>query len=443
MYEYIYGGIDILIKNEFFISFLAAYVPFSFLLKKRRSCFYLRLPASLIVAFCISNFLPFFDIQTDSFFVKILLGMLYYLTMVVVFVIAGFSIYKTTFWDALFCALGAYGLQHIVNRVYTIFLNYLEFYCGISPWVYIIVYWIALIGGDLLCYYLYLRRFSKNSELKTNNISLIIFCFFLIVTTIFLHSVGFFMVMRGVDDASAKVHLFAVISSLSVIVCVMVLDNLFNNANNKKLETDIIKIKQLWEEDRKHYDLSRQYIEQINIKYHDLKYALNTALKDKSSLEDISECIKEYESFIKTGNETLDVLINEKSIVCNGLDIQLACITDGTVINHLNPVDIYSLLGNAIDNAIEAVKNFTDNDKKYIELLMRRSGDMALIEVDNPIESIPVFRNGLPQTTKSDSVNHGYGLKSMKMIVDKYKGYMSINTDNNTFSLQIVLPIVN
>lgn len=443
MYEHIYGGIDVLIKNEFLISLLVAYIPFTFLYKKRRNYFYLRIPVAIIIVFCISNFVPFFDFKTDVLFVRILIGMLYYLTMVAVFVVAGFLIFKTTFWNALFCALGAYGLQHVINRAYTVFLNYLEFYCGIPAWVYIIVYWVALIGGDLLCYYFYLRKFVKNNELKTNNINLIIFCGFLLVATIFLHSIGSFMVMTGVNEATAKVHLSAVISLMSAVVCVVVMDNLFNNANNKKLETDIIKVKHLWEEDRKHYDLSKQYIEQINLKYHDLKYALNSALKDKSNLEDISNCIKEYDSFVKTGNETLDVLINEKSIVCNGLDIQLACIADGDIINHLNPVDIYSLLGNAIDNAIEAVINFADADKKYIELMMRRSGDMALIGVENPIENIPVFKNGLPQTTKPDKENHGFGLKSMKMIVEKYKGYMSINTDNSTFSLQIALPILN
>lgn len=439
MYEYIYGGVDFFIKNGFVITLIISYIPFSFLLKKCRKLFWLRSAFCFAVTLCISNFYRF---NTDSAVLNITLEILYFPLIITLFIISGVFIYKNSVWNVFFCGLGMVTLRHATNRIYTVVFNYIEYACHLPVWVYAVIYWIFFVLADLVVYFIYLRNRERYGELRTNNKKLVIFVMILILITIVLDGMGLsFVRLLNIGDLT-KLNIMSVISIMSGVISIVMLNNLFNNANNTKLETDIVKIKQLWEDDRKHYDLSKQYIEQINIKYHDLKYALNTAMKDNSDLQEINDCIKQYDTFIKTGNETLDVLINEKAILCKGLNIQLACIADGEIINHLNPLDVYSLLGNALDNAIEAVKDFTDDDKKHIELMLHRSGDMALISVENPIGNTPVFRHGLPQTTKADSINHGFGIKSMKMIVEKYKGCMNINTDNSTFSLQIALPIV-
>lgn len=102
--------------------------------------------------------------------------------------------------------------------------------------------------------------------------------------------------------------------------------------------------------------------------------------------------------------------------------------------------DIYSLFGNLLDNAIEAVSAL-DDGKRIIGLRVRAVGDLLSINAHNYYENKLTLDNGIPETTKKDKQYHGFGLKSIQYVCDKYGGDLSINTQNNVFTVNILFPL--
>lgn len=119
-------------------------------------------------------------------------------------------------------------------------------------------------------------------------------------------------------------------------------------------------------------------------------------------------------------------------------NITLTCMADGNALKIMHESDIYSLFGNALDNAVNAVKEIEDANKRNISLIVRGAGDTVIIHIENFYEGNVAFSEGLPQTNK-DKNFHGYGVKSIKKIVEKYNGIMNYSVTENIFSLDMIL----
>lgn len=106
--------------------------------------------------------------------------------------------------------------------------------------------------------------------------------------------------------------------------------------------------------------------------------------------------------------------------------------------------DICSIFGNALDNAIECVSQNEDPEKRLVTLSMYQKNRFLMIQCENYTEtSVILKKNGLPATTKKDSINHGYGLKSIQHAAAKYGGSMTLHADGNWFTLQVLIPVNN
>ena len=103
--------------------------------------------------------------------------------------------------------------------------------------------------------------------------------------------------------------------------------------------------------------------------------------------------------------------------------------------------DIYSLFGNMLDNAINAVEQLAAPDERLIGLTVSAlDGGMLLIHEENFFAGRLAFQDGLPQTTQADRFGHGYGMKSMQLLVKKYGGTMQLHAQGHIFSLDILIP---
>ena len=164
-------------------------------------------------------------------------------------------------------------------------------------------------------------------------------------------------------------------------------------------------------------------------------------------LADIAREVSVYDAVVRTGNDALDTILTEKSLVCEREGIALTCIADGSSLGFLTPAELYSLFGNALDNAIEATRQVEDPEGRSISLLVRRTGDMVSIHVENTCAGKAEFEDGLPRTTKRDAqgmrdeMNHGIGTRSMRALAEHYDGIFSAAQDGDIFCLDIVLPL--
>lgn len=181
--------------------------------------------------------------------------------------------------------------------------------------------------------------------------------------------------------------------------------------------------------------------------YHDLKHQIDiirheedTTKKD-AYMQDMVTLLDTFGSKIETGNGVLDTILTRKNLYCIQNNIQFSCIVDGKILTAMNIMDICSLFGNAIDNAIEHVIKIPDNDKRIVNLRVVNKGSIILVRVENYIIDELDLTNGLPHTSKENTDSHGYGLKSIRYIANKYDGSMSITSEDNWFVLKVLIPL--
>lgn len=244
-----------------------------------------------------------------------------------------------------------------------------------------------------------------------------------------------------VDPGAA---LFNIVLQFYCITLLYLQSALFKKSSmRKELET----IQLLWHQQKGQYQLSKETIELINHKCHDLKHQVQAirAVKDEKEretyLEKIEKSVQIYSAIVRTGNEILDTILTEKSMICENSGIHINCVADGSLLAFMNPVDLYTLFGNALDNAIEAVRKLESKEKRVIDIMLYERQSFLMLQIVNPMCGEVKFEDGLPLTTKAKNGYHGYGMKSMLHTIQKYEGHLTTEVKNGCFYFNVMLPL--
>ena len=151
--------------------------------------------------------------------------------------------------------------------------------------------------------------------------------------------------------------------------------------------------------------------------------------------------IEPYETIQETGNDTMNILLAQKMLECQKKKIRLIPFINGTDLDRLSPVDLCTLFGNALDNAIEASGKIPDENLREISVHSERRGDLLIITFANYCaEPVTVTDGHTISTTKSDAASHGYGLASIRAIAEKYGGTIRISAAGHMFELVVMIP---
>jgi len=351
--------------------------------------------------------------------------------------------------NILFCAIAGYTVQHIAFITYDLMSNALRFTEAAQGGIYsdsqnvyapfqrpetmltylfcfIIVYWLS--------YMLFGKKAKTQMQLKSTVV--LVFVGIVVLIEIILRAVITYY------EYDVYNRFYAIMLSVfNILCCVITLCFQFELPVRKKLENEVDTLSRLLENAKLQYAVSKENIELINLKCHDLKHQIRmigrNASIDGAVLDEIGNVISIYDSAVKTGNEALDIILTEKSMLCRKDGILLTCIADGKQLNFMNDVDIYTLFGNAIDNAMEAVAGLDENERN-IGITVRKIRTLLSVNVHNYYNKVLEFEHGLPKTTKGDTEHHGYGMRSIKFICEKYGGDMSVNTEGWVFNLNIL-----
>ena len=195
------------------------------------------------------------------------------------------------------------------------------------------------------------------------------------------------------------------------------------------------------------YKQSRESIELINYKYHDLKHQIAVLRSEQDPekrnefLNKMEEEIKQYELQNKTGNKVLDTVLTSKSLYCDKHGITLTSVADGNLLEFMDVMDICSIFGNALDNAIECELKIPDKEKRLIHVTVTQQKNFLMIRFENYFEGKLNVKEGRLATTKKEKQFHGYGIKSIRYTANKYEGAVDIDTKDHWFDLKILIPI--
>lgn len=216
---------------------------------------------------------------------------------------------------------------------------------------------------------------------------------------------------------------------------------------NTKLEVEFLQ--SMLHMQYENYRISEETIALVDQKYHDLKHQIRLLRDEVDSgrkleyLDRMEQEIKQYEASNKTGNRVLDTLLSAKSLQCQAQGISLTCVADGSELSFMHPMDLSALFGNALDNAIEGAAKLEDPEKRLIHVSVARQKQFLRIRVENCYQGELAYENGMPATTKQNKRYHGFGLKSIRDIVAKYDGSMTISARDGWFELRILFPVPN
>ena len=197
----------------------------------------------------------------------------------------------------------------------------------------------------------------------------------------------------------------------------------------------------------KQYRISEQTIDLVNRKYHDLKHQiayLKSDITEKQKLDFLNEMeaeVRQYEAQNQTGNHVVDTILTEKYLQCQKMNIQMTAVVDGTAMEFLPVMEICSLLGNALDNAIEAVQKVVPEQERLIRFSVDKTKGFLRMRVENRYMGELKMRDGNPFTTKQNKEYHGFGVKSMKTIAEKHDGSLHVELKDGWFLLNILIPV--
>ena len=183
--------------------------------------------------------------------------------------------------------------------------------------------------------------------------------------------------------------------------------------------------------------------------YHDMKNHL-LVLREMTTKDDRMEPYLEsllsqfegYETQVSTGSPVVDALLNEKIQRALFDQIQFNVYLDLSALSFMKPIDLVTIIGNAVDNAIEAVRDLPAKTDRIVYLKSNRTANLNVIQISNQYEGTRSIEDGKLKTGKANPEMHGIGVDSIRTVVKRYGGSVEIKIDDMTkwFRMTIMIP---
>lgn len=338
--------------------------------------------------------------------------------------------------EALYAASSAYLTQHLAYCLYTLLnpdsVRRLNFKPG---WSYFLVYGAVY----LLSYLLFARRLPTHGRYDLN------------VTHSLGMAAGALLVALVVSAFAQQLQpenedFYRICLLYAIAFCVYALWAQLSQQRRLTLRHDLDLQQQLWAQQQTQYQTAMRNADVINQKCHDLKHQI-AALKlisdeaqRNQSIRSLEQSVMIYDAIAESGNKILDAVLTEKSLLCEAKGIELTCMANGKCLDHMDAVDLYTLVGNVLDNAIESAAQLSDPEMRTISFMVFSRAGLTFLQVENYYQGELQFDGALPKTSKPDTDYHGFGLKSIQTVAEKYGGFLTVQAEDHIFLLRVTLP---
>ena len=279
---------------------------------------------------------------------------------------------------ALFYTTCAYAVQHIASKLAYMPIIWLIQHGRTDRRVTFVILLFSNLVVCLVIYLLFTLRIRRGC-LLFDNVKTVLYSGFFLIAAVYLS-----VVLEDVLNSSAESYPIAylALNAFCILFAITILALEFSNCSIKGLEHENEMLAQLLECDKQQYEQAKKDMEKINIRYHDLKQQYSRATdEERARLEE------------EMDNLNLRYLTGNKAL-----------------------------------------------SKRVITLDISRCRDMAVIRVQNYTPAPPMLRDGAIVTTKQDTEEHGYGIKSIKSIAELYGGTADCFVEDSIFYLVVTFP---
>lgn len=414
------------------ILFLAFFIP-----SNKRKLFFIPLIIGIFSMFAFWQLQVYFPILRNNVY----LAMLMYIVELGIFLAMIHFSFDMSFSSSILVLLFIVSLQHLSFKLSLQTVNFIDINIYNTGYYFIFSY-SYLIAITVIIYFFYSRKLNEYINYATiysNMIAFAVIVFIVLFFSLYQQRLMFL-------DNENRLLITSLLNFSNIIITLLNIIFLYVFTVLQKRKQEALISSLLAQKERERFELAQITVDEINIKYHDLKHMLqdNEGRINEEDLKEIRETVTNYKAIIQTSNSGLNVVVYEAQLKSIKLNIDLNVLIDGDVFINFKPHHIYSLMSNLLDNAIEAVDKIEEKEKRRIFLKIKTVRESIVLSLENYIKQTPKMVKGVPVTSKKDSIKHGYGLKSVQRIVDRYNGVLDYSIKDNKFNVTIVFPkIVN
>ena len=340
--------------------------------------------------------------------------------------------YAESFWTALFVASSGFIAQDMAGTLKTVLRQIPLVDTLYHDDLGVLLVDLVAYGGIYAVLFFAFRPFTRDREENFGNREKAAFS-----SMVLLFCLGMARITQGNPYRNGIAVLAEGLYQALCDVFILLLQ--FGVMERAKLSHSVDIMRELVHEQHEQYRHSKQSVELVNEKYHDLKSLLE-GFQGGISQEQVDKLkakVGEYDAFVDTGNHVLDIVLAEKRALCQSRGIELTAYLDGSALSFLEELELYALIGNTLNNAIDAVSKLPE-EKRFILLTISAEEGMVTIHGENPYAGEVVMEDALP-VSQRDERYHGFGMKSMERIVEKYDGTITTTPRDGMFYLDMIL----
>ena len=300
--------------------------------------------------------------------------------------------------------------------------------------VYVIAIAIRIVS--LIIIYEVLKNFKY--KIKANDCA--------VLSTVFM--IGFAALMFSVYNVLNLSKIPHILIFFSMIIFILIFLIVFLYSKNtmflrEQEQKDKMQIAQL-QQQFAYYQEKLKDEEKVRSVYHDMKNHLLVLQRQINSpetaemVEKLQSQVAMYEDYEHTGNDILDIILKEKSETAREKHIALSVTADLNGVDFIEPLDISTIFGNGLDNAIEASEKLPEEQRAILVKAGKMQNFFSVLIENNCLQD---SGNTKSRTTKNDDFLHGFGISNMRKAVEKYDGQLMTKCENGKFTLKILILI--
>lgn len=393
----------------------------------------------LLLSWLMKICLDFYDSDSSNA-VFVFLQCLSYLVLFAGVIGALSVCWKGHFYQHLFTGILSYCFRNFIFNIYLLVVNL--FAASWNTFVYqqmnlphMSVYLLYDLAAYALFCYLYCRDYEVQEDWKNYGwTGIVLFAVVLVVNV----SVGCLVEIYSQD------HYMLYLCCVIMQIVIMLFTLFFHRTvvSRIRLAEEKKTVDTILRQQEQQFEFTRSNAELLNIRAHDLKHQAAALRRGGEEAEKIiaglEEVTAEHDSIVMTDNATVNVVLSEKWMYCARNNIRLSYMVDSHSLDFMENTDLYSLLGNILDNSIQAVLKLSDANRRIITFSATDKSGVVTVSCSNNFEGRIEFRKGLPVSTRgTEAEGHGFGMKSIRRIADKYAGSMFISAEDSVFRISI------